>query len=89
MARARIFARPSTPSREEGAARVVFAPIGFLADHVEVLYDLDIEARAMAGERGLAYARAPSLNADDDFVDVLAEVCRPLLGPVPAPASHG
>ncbi len=74
---------------EEGAARVLFAPIGFLADHVEVLYDLDVEARAMASDRGLGYARAPSLNADDDFVAVLAEVCRPLLGPVPAAsASH-
>jgi ferrochelatase len=66
-------------AREHGAARVLFAPIGFLADHVEVLYDLDIEARAMAAERGLAYARAPSLNADDDLVDVLVEVSRPLL----------
>jgi ferrochelatase len=75
---------------KEGAAGVVFAPIGFLADHVEVLYDLDVEARAMAGERGLGYVRAPSLNADDDFVDVLTEICRPLLGPAhAAPASHG
>ena len=64
-------------AREQGSARVLFAPIGFLADHVEVLYDLDIEARAMAAERGSRYARAPSLNADDDFVDVLADVCRP------------
>jgi ferrochelatase len=68
-------------AKDRGAARVLFAPIGFLADHVEVLYDLDVEARAMASERGLAYARAPSLNADDDFVDVLANVCRPLIGP--------
>jgi protoporphyrin/coproporphyrin ferrochelatase len=73
---------------ERGSARVLFAPIGFLADHVEVLYDLDVEARAMASERGLAYARIPSLNADDDFVDVLADVCGPLLGPSGA-ASEG
>jgi ferrochelatase len=66
-------------AKAEGSAHVLFAPIGFLADHVEVLYDLDIEARAMAGERGLSYSRARSLNADDDFVDVLAEVARPLL----------
>src|SRR5262249_55285753 len=33
--------------------RVVFAPIGFLADHVEILYDLDVEAKALAEERGL------------------------------------
>jgi ferrochelatase len=65
--------------RASGGKRAVFAPIGFLADHVEILYDLDIEARKMAGERGLAYARAASLNADDDFIDALADVARPLL----------
>jgi ferrochelatase len=63
-----------------GDRRVVFAPIGFLADHVEILYDLDIEAAAMARDRGLASARARSLNDDDDLVDVLAGVARPLLG---------
>jgi ferrochelatase len=62
-----------------GHRRAVFAPIGFLADHVEVLYDLDIEARAMAAARGLAYARARSLNADDDLIEVLAAVSSPLL----------
>jgi ferrochelatase len=62
-----------------GEKQVVFAPIGFLADHVEVLYDLDIEARALAAERGLAVTRVPSLNADDDFIDVLADVVRPVL----------
>ena len=61
-----------------GDRRVVLAPIGFLADHVEILYDLDIEAAAMAGERGLSYARSPSLNDDDELVDVLAGVARPL-----------
>jgi ferrochelatase len=62
-----------------GDRRVVFAPIGFLADHVEVLYDLDVEARAMAVDRGLVYARARSLNSDDDFIEVLAGVSLPLL----------
>jgi ferrochelatase len=62
-----------------GDARVVFAPVGFLADHVEILYDLDIEAAAMARERGLASVRTPSLNDDDDLIDVLADVARPLL----------
>lgn len=60
--------------------RVVFAPIGFLADHVEILYDLDIEAKAMAESRGLAFARTESLNDADDFVDVLAGIARELLG---------
>ncbi len=62
-----------------GDRLVVVAPIGFLADHVEILYDLDIEARAMAEQRGLALSRTPSLNADDDFIDVLADIARPLL----------
>jgi ferrochelatase len=67
-------------ARGQGHRRIVLAPIGFLADHVEILYDLDIEARAMAKERELEYRRTPSLNADDDFIDALAEVARPLLG---------
>ena len=62
-----------------GEKRVVFAPIGFLADHVEILYDLDIEARALAVARGLEYVRSASLNADTDLVDVLSDVARPLL----------
>jgi ferrochelatase len=63
-----------------GDARVVFAPIGFLADHVEILYDLDVEAATMARERGLEAARVRSLNDDDDLVELLVEVARPLLG---------
>ena len=63
-----------------GDKRVVFAPIGFLADHVEILYDLDVEARAMAEHRGLQYVRAASLNADEDLVDAIVDVARILLG---------
>jgi ferrochelatase len=63
-----------------GDRHVVVAPVGFLADHVEILYDLDIEARSVAAERGLSYARTPSLNADDDLVEAIAGVARPLLG---------
>jgi ferrochelatase len=62
-----------------GDRHAVFAPIGFLADHVEILYDLDVEMRAMAGRLGMSYSRTPSLNADDDFIDVLADVARPML----------
>ena len=58
---------------------VVFAPVGFLADNVEILYDLDIEACQMARERDLFYLRARSLNADDDLVGVLAALARPLI----------
>lgn len=68
----------------QGERHVLVAPIGFLADHVEILYDLDIEARAIAKDRGLTFARVPSLNADDDFIQVLEGVVRSTLERVPA-----
>ena len=48
-------------------------PVGFTADHVEVLYDLDIEAQAIAREIGLHLVRSPSLNASPDFMQGLAQ----------------
>ncbi len=65
--------------RARGDANVVFAPIGFLADHVEILYDLDIEARAWVEERRMAFHRTPSLNDGEALVRVLAALARPLL----------
>ncbi len=66
-------------AKAEGRSHVLVAPIGFLADHVEILYDLDIEAAALAKERGLTLSRTRSLNASDGLVDALAEVARGLL----------
>jgi ferrochelatase len=66
-------------ARARGSTRVVFAPIGFLADHVEVLYDLDIEARQRVESVRMAYDRARSLNDDDALVAVIAGVARGLL----------
>jgi ferrochelatase len=74
-------------AERQGDRHVVVAPIGFLADHVEILYDLDIEARAMAEARGLSLSRAASLNADDDFIEVLVrlldEIAPAVAGPSP------
>ena len=53
---------------------MVVCPVGFVADHLEVLYDLDVELAGVAAERGLAYARTASLNDDPAFVAVLADV---------------
>lgn len=58
----------------EGAGAVLVAPVGFVSDHVEVLYDLDVEARARARELGLHLERTESLNAAPDFVEALADV---------------
>ena len=57
-----------------GVDGVVVCPIGFVSDHLEVLYDLDVEVAAVAGEVGLAFARTASLNDDPRFIGVLADV---------------
>jgi ferrochelatase len=57
-----------------GGSGVVVCPIGFVSDHLEVLYDVDIEARATASRSGIAFARTASLNDDPVFCDVLADV---------------
>jgi ferrochelatase len=65
---------------DEGYGAVVICPIGFVADHLEVLYDLDLEARAVAGAAGLAFARTASLNDDPAFLEVLAATVRRAAG---------
>ena len=67
-------------ARASGTKHVLVAPIGFLADHVEILYDLDIEAKALAAGLGLTLARTHSLNASDGLIKALENVARPLLG---------
>jgi ferrochelatase len=57
-----------------GTDAVVVCPIGFVADHLEVLYDLDVDLAGIAAAGGLAYARTASLNDDPRFVRVLADV---------------
>lgn len=61
---------------EAGAAGVVVCAAGFVSDHLELLYDLDIEASAAADQLGLAFARTPSPNAHPAFCATLAEVVR-------------
>lgn len=53
---------------------VVVCPIGFVADHLEVLYDVDIEAASAARSRGISLRRTESLNDDPEFLKVLASV---------------
>jgi len=55
-------------------AGVVVCPIGFVTDHLEVLYDLDIELAAVAADVDLPFARTASLNDDPRFIAVLADV---------------
>ncbi len=60
--------------RAGGLTDVVSCPIGFVADHLEVLFDVDVEAQAVAHEIGLNLIRTASLNDAPDFIDVLCEV---------------
>lgn len=57
-----------------GAQEVLVCPIGFVADHLEILYDLDVEAQAFARERGILLRRTQSFNALPEFVDALAHI---------------
>jgi ferrochelatase len=60
--------------RAAGLAAAVVCPIGFVCDHIEVLYDLDREAAGVAKEVGLAMTRAAAVNADPLFLDMMADV---------------
>jgi protoporphyrin/coproporphyrin ferrochelatase len=58
----------------EGQRRVVWSPFGFVADHVETLYDLDIEARALAKEVGVELSLVPALNLHPGLIAALSAV---------------
>lgn len=61
------------------ARDVLVCPIGFVADHLEILYDLDIEAQAFARERGISIRRTESFNTRPDFIDALARLVDEIL----------
>jgi ferrochelatase len=60
----------------DGVRRVVVHPIGFTADHLEILYDVDVECAARAATAGIAFARTPSPNDQPAFIAALADVVR-------------
>jgi ferrochelatase len=57
-----------------GVRRVLVCPVGFVSDHLEILWDLDVEAREKAAELGLELDRIESLNDDPEFVRALAGI---------------
>jgi len=57
---------------KKGKKRVVVVPIGFAADHVETLYDIDILFKSMAADKGVEFRRTPSLNTDPRFIGLLS-----------------
>ena len=57
-----------------GTKAVIVCPIGFVADHIEVVWDLDHELRLHARETGMAFARAATPNADPRFARLAADL---------------
>jgi ferrochelatase len=60
--------------KAEGMTDVVIAPIGFISDHMEVLFDLDVEARELVGELGLNMVRAATVGVHPAFVSMIREL---------------
>src|SRR5213078_496279 len=59
-----------------GVGRVLVCPVGFVSDHLEILWDLDVEARERAAQLRLELDRIVSLNDDPAFIRALAELVR-------------
>jgi len=63
-----------------GVREIVIAPIGFISDHMEVLYDLDTEARALCKELGITLVRAATVGNHPAFVSMIGELARERMG---------
>jgi ferrochelatase len=60
----------------DGVTAVAVCPVGFVSDHLEVVWDLDTEARERAGELGMAFARTPTAGTDPRFARMVVELVR-------------
>jgi ferrochelatase len=76
--------------RDNGVTDVVIAPIGFVSDHLEVIYDLDVEARDLAAELGMRLVRAKTVGVHPRFIRMIRELvespsaaCEPSCCPAP------
>jgi ferrochelatase len=58
----------------QGIRTLVVMPVGFISDHMEVLYDLDTEAQALAGELGMTLIRAPTVGTHPQFISMIREL---------------
>jgi protoporphyrin/coproporphyrin ferrochelatase len=65
---------------ESGVDNVLVCPVGFVSDHLEIRWDLDVEAKEKAAELGMQLARIDMANDDPAFVETLAVIVRRALG---------
>lgn len=63
-----------TINHEEEVRNALICPIGFVSDHLEILYDIDIECQSIAKEFGMHLERTESLNVDPKYIEALADV---------------
>jgi ferrochelatase len=68
-----------------GQTGLLAVPVGFVCDHVEILYDLDILARQIASDHGIRFERSASLNTSSTFISALADLVLTYAHPVPGP----
>ncbi|MCT2587048.1 ferrochelatase [Actinophytocola gossypii] len=68
----------------KGVPAVVVCPVGFVSDHLEVVWDLDTEAREKAAELGMGFARAACPSGDVRFADLVVELVREHVADAPA-----
>ena len=61
---------------EKGIKNIVSIPIGFVSDHVEILFDIDIEAQKAAREHNIRLERPPALNTDPLFIETLVNAIK-------------
>jgi ferrochelatase len=59
---------------DRGAKDVIVAPVGFICDHVEVLFDLDVEAKEAAEAHGMGFFRAGTVGSHPKFISMLSEI---------------
>lgn len=63
----------------DGVKQVLQVPIGFVSEHLEIVYDLDVEAETKAHALGIEYRRTRLPNADADFLELMADLCEAAL----------
>jgi ferrochelatase len=68
-------------AKEAGYSAVVVSPVGFATEHMETLYDLDVEAAGHALDIGLEWSRAAAPNDEGVFIDAIAAMLKPLIDP--------
>lgn len=73
----------------QGIRNVVVAPLGFISDHIEVLFDLDTEAKQLCERLGIGFVRVPSVGVHPQFVSMIADLLQERIQPLETRASVG